>query len=55
MMGRVIGFEVVRYVRATDYSVMHRSANAAARVTAKAIPQALTADREPGMRRREWP
>jgi hypothetical protein len=55
MMGRVIGFEVVRYERATDYSVMHRSANAAAKVTAKAIPQALTADRAPGMRGREWP
>jgi hypothetical protein len=55
MMGRVIGFEVVRYERATDYSVMHRSANAAAKVTAKAIPHALTADRAPGMRGREWP
>ena len=55
MTGRVIGFEVSRYERATDYSVMHRIANAAAKVTAKAIPHALTADRAPGMRGREWP
>ena len=50
MMGRVIGFQVARHERATDYSVMYKSANAAAKVTAKAIPHALTADRAPGMR-----
>jgi hypothetical protein len=55
MMGRVIGFQVVRHERATDYSVMHKSANAAAKVTAKTIPHALTAGRAPGMRGREWP
>ena len=51
MMGRVIGFQVARHERATDYSVMHKSANAAAKVTAKAISQTLrtTTDRAPVM------
>ena len=35
MTGRVIGFEVFFSEAAGDYSVMHRSANAAAKVTAK--------------------
>jgi hypothetical protein len=53
MMGRVIGFQVARHERATKYSVMHKSANAPAKVTAKVIPHALTVDRALGMRGRE--
>jgi hypothetical protein len=49
MTGRVIGSEAVRYEMSTDYSVMHRNANAAGKVTAKTLPHALTADRASGM------
>lgn len=40
MTGRVIGFEVFFFEGDGDYSVMHKNANAAAKVTAKAISQA---------------
>ena len=49
MTGRVIGSEAVRYEMSTDYSVMHRNANAAGKVTAKTLPHALTAARASGM------
>ena len=49
MTGRVIGSEVVRYEMATDYSVMHRNANKAGKVTAKTLSHALTAGRVSGM------
>jgi hypothetical protein len=49
MTGRVIGSEAVRYEMSTDYSVMHRNANAAGKVTAKTLPYALTAARASGM------
>ena len=51
MTGRVIGSEVFFFEGAVDYSVMHKSANAAAKVTAKAISQTLrtTTDRAPVM------
>jgi len=42
MTGRVIGSETVRDERSTDYSVMHRNANAAAKVTAKTLFRTLS-------------
>ncbi len=49
MTGRVIGFEVIFFEWAGDYSVMHKNANAAAKVTAKAVPHALMTGRAPVM------